>query len=43
MRENHPDLWSELVRLSHVPNLCSYGFKYGKTIEEIERLMDERK
>lgn len=40
LRKAHPDLWSELVKLSHTPNLCSYGFKYGKTVQEVERLMD---
>lgn len=43
-RKAHPDLWSELVRLSHTPNLCSYGFKYGKTVQEVEKriLWEER-
>lgn len=39
-RKAHPDLWAELVQLSHTPNLCSYGFKYGKTVQEVERLID---
>lgn len=39
-RKAHPDLWEELVELSHTPNLCSYGFKYGKTVQEVEKLMD---
>lgn len=39
-RQAHPDLWAELVNLSHTPNLCSYGFKYGKTVQEVERLID---
>lgn len=39
-RKAHPDLWGELVKLSHTPNLCSYGFKYGKTVQEVEKLMD---
>lgn len=39
-RKAHPDLWAELVTLSHTPNLCSYGFKYGKTVQEVERLID---
>ena len=39
-RKAHPDLWNELVILSHTPNLCSYGFKYGKTVQEVEKLMD---
>lgn len=39
-RRQHPDLWAELVELSHTPNLCSYGFKYGKTVQQVEREMD---
>lgn len=37
---NHPDLWEYLGRLSLTPNLCSYGFKYGKTFQEIDRKID---
>ena len=33
----HPDLWNELKILSRTPNLCSYGFKYGMTVEEVDR------
>ena len=40
LRSNHPGLWNELVELSHTPNLCSYGFKYGKTVQEVEKEMD---
>ncbi len=40
LRREHPELWAELVELSHTPNLCSYGFKYGKTVQEVEKLMD---
>ena len=36
----HPDLWNELLRLSFTPNLCSYGFKYGKTVQEIDEKID---
>ena len=36
----HPDLWNELLRLSLTPNLCSYGFKYGKTVQEIDEKID---
>ena len=35
-RKEHPDLWYELVELGKTPNLCSYGFKYGATIQSIE-------
>lgn len=40
LRREHPSLWEELERLSRTPNLCSYGFKYGKTLQEVEREMD---
>ena len=40
LRREHPSLWAELERLSHTPNICSYGFKYGKTLQEVEREMD---
>lgn len=36
----HPDLWNELIKLSKTPNLCSYGFKYGKTVQEIDERLD---
>lgn len=37
---DHPDLWDELKKLSLTPNLCSYGFKYGKTVQEIDERLD---
>lgn len=40
-RANYPELWGGLRELSHAPNLCTYGFKYGKTLQEIEKQMDE--
>ena len=40
LRREHPDLWAELEALSLTPNLCSYGFKYGKPLQEVEREMD---
>lgn len=40
LRKHHPELWEELRALSKTPNLCSYGFKYGKTLQEVEREMD---
>lgn len=36
-KREHADLWGELVALGSTPNLCSYGFKYGKTIEEVDK------
>lgn len=40
IRKNYPSMWGELRELSLTPNLCSYGFKYGKTFQEVERKMD---
>lgn len=40
LRREHPSLWAEIERLSHTPDLCSYGFRYGKTLQEVEREMD---
>lgn len=40
LRKAHPDLWAELVKLSHTPNLCFYGFKYGKTVQEVEKVIE---
>ena len=39
-RRKHPELWAELLELGKTPNLCSYGFKYGKTVEEINVRLD---
>lgn len=36
-KRRHPDLWQRLLDLGKVENLVSYGFKYGKTIEEVDR------
>lgn len=40
-REKHPELWVRLEELSHTPNLCSYGFKYGKTFQEVDAELDK--
>ena len=36
-KRRYPDLWQRLLDLGKVENLVSYGFKYGKTIEEVDR------
>ena len=41
-RASHPDLWEELRKLAKTPDLCSYGFKYGKTVEEVDKILDFR-
>lgn len=39
-RKAHPDLWGELVMLSLTPNLYSYGFKCGMTVQQLEARLD---
>lgn len=36
----YPELWDELRKLSLTDNLVSYGFKYGKTFDEVNRAVD---
>lgn len=40
LRRRHPELWEELRKLSTMPNLCSYGFKWGLTLPEVEARMN---
>lgn len=40
LRRQHPELWKELRKLSTTPNLCSYGFKWGLTLPEVEARMN---
>ena len=39
-RRRHPGLWKELELLSRTPNLCSYGFKNGMTVQEVNDKMN---
>lgn len=39
LKNNHPHLWQELVELSKENNLISQNFKYGLTLQEVERKM----
>ena len=41
LKKHHPEIWRDMQELSKTPNLCSYGFKYGKTLQEVEKEMDE--
>lgn len=41
LKKYHPELWEELKKLSKEKNLVSYGFKYGKTIEQVENKIDK--
>lgn len=36
LKNRHPELWAELLELSKTPNLCSYGFKYGMSVQEVD-------
>ena len=36
-KRRHPDLWQRLLDLGKTENLVSYGFKYGKPIEKVDR------
>lgn len=36
-KRRYPDLWQRLLDLGKTENLLSYGFKYSKTIEEVDR------
>lgn len=40
LRNYYSDMWNELRQLSEIPDLCSYGFKYGKTLQDVEKEMD---
>lgn len=42
-REQHFDLWNKLKNLSKMENLCSYGFKWGKTFDYVENKLDSIK
>lgn len=41
LKKYHPELWEELKILSKEKNLVSYGFKYGKTIEQVENKINK--
>lgn len=41
-RKANPELWREFESLSKTPNLCSTGFKFGETLEQIVAKMDRR-
>lgn len=40
VKQSYPELWTELEKLSHTPNLISYGFKYGRTFAEVDEEVD---
>ena len=41
LRRQHPQLWQELVNLSKTENLATYGFKFSKTVQQVEAEIDQ--
>lgn len=41
LKQEHPEKWQALKELSKTPNLCSYGFKWGETFEQVEQKVDK--
>lgn len=41
LKTERPELYSELEKMSKDKNLASYGFKYGKTFQEVDEMVDE--
>lgn len=37
LKRRHPEIWQKLLDLGKTENLVSYGFRYGMTIEEVDR------
>lgn len=37
LAKQHPELWAELEKLSHDPEIVSQGFKYGRTFASVNR------
>ena len=40
LKQQHPILWAELLKLSKVKNKVTEGFKYGKTFDDVSREVD---
>ena len=40
-RNKHPELWQELEILSQTENLCTTGFKWGLTLQEVNEKIDK--
>ena len=41
LKTERQELYSELEKMSKDKNLVSYGFKYGKTFQEVDEMVDE--
>lgn len=39
---DHPELWEELRKLDAEKNVVSHGFKYGKTLEQVEAHIEDQ-
>ena len=40
IKMEYPELWEELRKLNAEENVVSHGCKYGKTLEEVEAIID---
>ena len=41
LKTERPDLYGELEKMSKDKNLVSYGFKYGKTFQEVDEMVEK--
>lgn len=41
LKDEHPELWAELEKLSHIPNTISRGFKWGESFASVDRRVDQ--
>lgn len=41
LKQKEPDKWQLLLDMGKTPNLASYGFKWGKTIEQVDKEVNE--
>ena len=42
VKTEHPELWEELRTLDMEENVVSLGFRYGKTLSQVETLIEEK-
>lgn len=40
-KDQHPELWSELEKLSHVPGTIVRGFRWGESFASVDRRVDQ--
>ena len=41
LKDEHPELWAELEKLSHIPNTISRGFKWGESFACVDQRVDQ--